>query len=418
MMDGVPATSVSVGATGSGAFDKYGNFYFAASSGANKIWKVNTLGIITTVAGDGTSGYGGDNGAATLAKLRNPSGLALDSIGNVYIADASNHRLRKVNVATGIITTVAGDGTAAFFGDGLPATDAKFNFPSDVCIDKFGNVYIADLYNNRVRKINTAGIMSTFVGTGLPISSGDGGPATAANTAPHGLCADDTGNIYIAEEGTGMCRIRKVNTAGIISTVAGSGGSTYSGDGIPATNANIIPSDAFFSNGELYIVDQYNNRIRKVDAMGIIHTVVGDGSPTFGGDGGPATAAQISHPAGVALDTCGNIFVGDNSNRRIRKVIIDTPCYSYVTLGIGKSQGMGSMRFYPNPVFDMLVLEGEENIAEATITNMVGEMVQRMVGSSRSRKMEIDVHWLPPGMYMVRVTDSGGNATVHKISKQ
>ncbi len=417
--EGAPATSVSVGATCGGAFDKYGNYYFCATTGANKVRKISPSGIITTVAGFSTGGgYSGDNGPATLANLSVPYGPVLDSIGNVYIADVNNHRIRKVDVSSGIISTIAGNGTAGFGGDGGPATNAVLYAPQDVCFDRFGNLYISDLNNGRIRKIGPDGIITTIAGNGTGTSTGDGGPATAATTSPWGICTDDTGNLYIAQYGVGICRIRKINTAGIITTVAGDGSGTYSGDGGPATAAGITPVDMYFKSGELFIVDQYNNRIRKVDAMGIIHTIAGNGSTTFAGDGGPATAAQIWHPAGVTVDTCGNVYICDNSNRRVRRIVVDTPCYlpmpSLAVRSVAHTSSI--VRVYPNPASDELHIEGAGSEAAITICNQVGQVVYSMQKAAPNTTLPL--RHLPPGMYMVRVTDSGGNATVHKISKQ
>jgi sugar lactone lactonase YvrE len=417
--EGAPATSVFVGATGGGAFDKYGNYYFCASTGAQKVRKISPTGIITTVAGNSTGGsYSGDNGPATLANLNTPNGIVLDTLGNVFIADVNNHRIRKVDVSTGIITTIAGNGTTGFSGDGGPATNAVFYGPQDVCFDSHGNLYIADLVNGRIRKVGTDGIITTVVGTGPGTSTGDGGPATAATTSPWGVCTDENDNLYIAEVGSGLCKVRMVNTAGIITTVAGNGTGTWSGDGGPATNAGVNPVDMYHRNGELYIVDQGNNRIRKVDAMGIIHTIAGNGSTTFAGDGGPATAAQISHPAGVAVDTCGNVYICDNSNRRVRRIVVDTPCYLPLpSLAVSSVAHTGSVvRVYPNPASDVLYIEGAGSEAAITICNQVGQVVYSVQKAAPNTTLPL--RNLPPGMYMVRVTDSGGNATVHKISKQ
>ncbi len=417
--DGIPATTAFIGPTGSGAFDKYGSYYFCATTGVNRVRKIDPDGIVTTVAGNVVGGgFSGDNGPATLANLNLPSGVALDSIGNVYIADVNNHRIRKVTVSTGIITTIAGNGTAGFGGDGTPATNAVFYAPQDVCFDKIGNLYIADLNNGRIRKIGTDGIITTIAGNGTSSSTGDGGPATAATTSPWGICTDDTGNVYIAQPGIGICRVRKINTAGIISTVAGDGTGTYSGDGGPAIAAGVAPTDMFFRNGELFIVDQYNNRIRKVDAMGIIHTIAGDGIPAFSGDGGPASSAQLSRPAGVAVDTCGNVYICDNTNRRIRRIVTDTPCYINIpSLAVSTVAHTGGVvRVYPNPASDELHIEGVGSEAAITICNQVGQVVYSVQKAAPNTTLPI--RNLPPGMYMVRVTDSGGNATVHKVSKE
>ena len=236
--DGGLATVAGLFAPTSVAYDRAGNVYIA-DNGNNVIRKVNTLGIISTFAGiqytTATGLYGGDGGAATSAYLASPTGVAVDTAGNVYIADVGNARIRKVN-GLGIITTIAGNGTYGYSGDGTLATSAELNYPWGVAVDRVGNVYIADGGNARIRKINTAGIISTFAGNGTYGYSGDGGSATSAKlSGPWSVAVDGAGNVYIAEAGntftaTGS-RIRKINTSGIISTIAGNGTYGYSGDG-------------------------------------------------------------------------------------------------------------------------------------------------------------------------------------------
>ena len=275
--------------------------------------------IITTLAGDGTMDYGGDGGPATQARLSYPNGVATDSAGNIYIADLYNNRIRKVDTS-GIITTIAGTGAAGFSGDGGPAILAEFNTPGAVAVDAAGNIYIADGTNVRVRKVATNGIVTTIAGTGVEGFSGDGGPAVSAMISPSDIAVDADGNLYIAD--LNNARIRKVDTNGIITTLAGMGGQGYFGDGEQAKWANFYypKSVAADSAGNIYVADWYNHRIRKIDSSGIITTVAGDGTPGYGGDGGLATQAQINYPEGVEVDAAGNIFIADNFNQRIRKV--------------------------------------------------------------------------------------------------
>ncbi|MGA3181254.1 MAG: immunoglobulin domain-containing protein [Verrucomicrobiota bacterium] len=278
--------------------------------------------IITTVAGIGKQGYSGDGGAATEAKMYHPYGVALDAVGNLYIADYESCRIRKV-ATNGIITTFAGNGNAGYSGDGGAATSESVYFPSGVAVDAAENLYIADQGNNRIRKVGTNGIITTVAGGS---TGGDGVPATKARlTAPSGVACDSAGNLYIAD--TGDSGIRKVSTNGIITTVAGNGNQGYSGDGGTATNAslNTPVAVALDAAGELYIADQDNNRIRMVDTNGIITTVAGDGplwpsAGTYSGDGGAATNAGLNVPSGVAVDSFGSIYIADGANNRIRKV--------------------------------------------------------------------------------------------------
>ena len=301
------------------ALDGAGNLYIADRND-QRIRKVDAAGVISTVAGDGTRGYGGDGGPATAAQLNSPYGVALDGAGNLYIADRDNRRIRKVDAA-GVISTVAGDGTGGYGGDGGAAVAAQLLSPSGVALDGAGNLYIADTGNRRIRKVDAAGAISTVAGDGTHGDGGDGGPATAAQLSfPAGVALDGTGNLYIAD--LGNRRIRKVDAAGVISTVAGDGTQGFGGDGGPATAAQLsFPIDVALDGADnLYIVDGSNQRIRKVDAAGVISTVAGDGTQGFGGDGGPATAAQLDTPRGVAPDGAGNLYIADGGNRRIRKV--------------------------------------------------------------------------------------------------
>jgi len=283
--------------------------------------------VIITVAGNGTAGYAGDGGPATIAELNNPN-VAVDSSGNLYIEDVSNERIRKVAAATGIITTVAGNGTAGYSGDGGPATSAELNGPGYLTVDASGNLYIADVGNNRIRKVAAAtGIITTVVGNGTYGYSGDGGPATSAElNGTGGMAVDGLGNLYIADINNN--RIREVAAAtGIITTVAGDGFGSYSGDGSAATSAELyLPrAVALDATGNLYIADAQNNRIRKVAAAtAIITTVAGNGTYGYSGDGGPATKAELNGPFGVALDASGNLYIADFGNNRIRKVAAAT----------------------------------------------------------------------------------------------
>ena len=282
-----------------------------------------TAQTIATIAGDGVATYSGDGSAATTASIAYPMGVCMDATGNFYIADNYNNCIRKINTS-GIITTIAGTGTVAGFGgDGGQATAALLNGPTAVAVDATGIIYVADLNNNRIRKINTSGIISTFAGTGVPGFSGDGGAATAAKLQlPFDVISDASGNIIVADLANN--RIRKINSSGVISTIAGHSPGGYSGDGGAATSANLnYPAEiAYDISGNLYIVDNGNNVIRKVNTSGIITTVAGStsGAAGFGGDGGAATAALLNSPTGIAVDAIGNLYISDGSNNRIREV--------------------------------------------------------------------------------------------------
>ena len=260
-----------------------------------------TTFTISTIAGNGVTGYSGDGGSAIDAELNDPNGVALDSAGNLYIAEFLNERVRKVGT-NGTITTVAGTGVAGFSGDGGPATMASLNGPSRVALDQAGNLYIADSDNHRVRKVSFDGTITTVAGNGTADSSGDGGPATgAAVDSPGDLALDNAGNLFITSgsfsgDGRGNV-IRKVTPGGLITTVAGNGTAGYSGDGGPATTAALNAPEvlAIDSAGNLYIADQFNRRIRRV-SNGIITTVAGNGLAGYAGDGGPGVSAELSGP--------------------------------------------------------------------------------------------------------------------------
>jgi sugar lactone lactonase YvrE len=323
--DGGAAINAAIRWPRSVALDAAGNIYIA-DYGNNRIRKLTVAtGIISTVAGNGTYGYSGDGGLATMAQLC-ATGVAVDSAGNIYIADNVT-RIRKVTVSTGIITTVAGNGTQGYSGDGGPATSAQLNLLA-VAVDSAGNIYISDWGNNRIRKVTAAtGIISTVAGNGAMGYSGDGGPATSASLfAPVGVAVDGAGNIYISDMSNN--RIRKVTAStGIISTVAGNGTFGYSGDGGPAINAGLRgPAGVAVDRaGNIYIADQNwgsgNERIRRVTAStGIISTVAGNGTDGYTGDGGPATNAELYLAVGVGVDAAGNIYIADYGNNRIRIV--------------------------------------------------------------------------------------------------
>ncbi len=323
--DGGPATAASLNGPFGVALDLSGNLLIA-DLGNNRVRKVDhATQTITTVAGNGTGTFSGDGGPATVASLNGPNGLAVDSSGNLFIADKSNFRIRKVDHATQIITTVAGNGTGAFSGDGGAATNAGI-VPETVAVDSSGNLFIGDFSNNRVRKVDTGGTITTFAGNGTGAFSGDGGPATSASLFfPRGVTLDSAGNLFIADSNN--VRIRKVDLSGNISTVAGNGNFNFSGDGGPATSAGMAPTGvAVDSAGNLFSADpagpgQGENRVRRIDhSTQIITTVAGDGNRSFLGDGGPATSASLQAPQGVAQDAAGNIFVSDAINNRVRMV--------------------------------------------------------------------------------------------------
>jgi type IX secretion system substrate protein/NHL repeat-containing protein len=320
--------------------------------------------IINTIAGMGDSaGYTGNGGAATLAKLHDPYGVAVDKAGNVYIADEANMVIRKVNTA-GIITTIVGTGYGAGTGNGGynkpsgPATTVELNGPQGVAVDTLGNVYFCDTYNNIVRKLLTTGVVITIAGNasltapGVRGYGGDGGAATIAELwQPEYVAVDLLGNVYISD---GNYLVRKVNTAGIIITIAGdtTGAGTgsnggYSGDGGLATNAQLGLPDgvAVDKSGNVYIADEQNFRIRMVNTAGIISTFAGNGTQGYIGDGGQATLAELGVPRDIAVDTAGNIYIADGDNNVIRKV----STAGIITTVVGTGYGAPGFPGYPLP---------------------------------------------------------------------
>lgn len=324
--DGGPATNAYLLNPFGVAVDNHGNL-FIADTGNYRIRKVDTNGVIATVAGNGDfNEFYGDGWPAIYAALNYPQGVSVDTNGNLFIADTSNQRIRKVG-ANGIITTVAGNGGVGFSGDDVAATNTGLGFPYNMMVDSEGDLLIADSGNSRIRKVNAKGIITTIAGNGIYTASGDGGPATDASIRQAGAVAEDSvGNLFVADYASGL--IRKVDTNGIITLVAGlystwtNGLGVFSGDGGAATNASLFnPTDAAVDgNGNLFITDQNNHRVRKVDVNGIITTVAGNGSFSYSGDGGPATSAGLCLPCSIALDSKGDLFIADYYDERIREV--------------------------------------------------------------------------------------------------
>ena len=316
--DGGAATSAQLNKPRAMAVDTQGNLY-VADEWNHRIRKITPGGVITTVAGT-TFGYSGDGGPAISAQLYNPFGVAVDSSGNLYIADTSNHRIRKVST-DGTISTIAGNGFAGYTGDDVSAVSTRLSNPSAVVIDAAGNVLFTDRGNNRIRKVSTAGTISTIAGTGTANFSGDGGAAVNAElNLPFGIALDRAGNLYIADYFNE--RIRRVNAAGVIETVAGNGSVSVFNDGIPAITARVyFPTGvAVDGAGNIFIAqNSQSSKIRKVSRDGIITTVVGTGAQGSSGNGGAAIIATLNNPFGLATSGT-SLFISDFGNERVRKV--------------------------------------------------------------------------------------------------
>ena len=398
------------------AVDSSGNFYFSTEySYEQRVFKVTPSGTLTVLAGSGPGGYAGDGGPATQAQLNEPAGIAIDHAGNVFIADYANCVIREVNAGTGDISTVAGGGGCSYGGDGGPATSsgvAYLYYPTDVALDKNGNLFIADYINQRIRMVSCATVTSTggacspnagqttgdiytVAGTGTAVFSGDGGPATSANLYyPEGVATDAAGNLYIADTsdqlvrrvacGTGIsgCTAPSGETSGHIYSLAGNGQSPgnagtcgYNSDGITATSAELCNPNAvrIDNSGNLLISDYSNQRIRTVscatktssggtctastgETAGKIYTVVGTGSAGYNGDSQPATSANIYYPTDVAVDAAGDLFIADYSDWLVREVPCDvstltcTPPAGETAQYIYSVAGNGTAAFFGNDI--------------------------------------------------------------------
>jgi uncharacterized protein (TIGR03437 family) len=322
--DEIPALSGTLFEPVGLAFDAAGNLYIA-ESGVSQIRKVTPDGFIHHVAGStsGLSGFSGDGGPAANALLNGPQEIAVDPKGNLYIADLNNQRIRKID-PNGVISTVAGSGSAGFGGDGGLAASASLFYPSGVAVDTSGNLFIADQFNRCVRRVTPSGMIDTVAGNNKifpPTFSGDGGPATVASLGrTYGIAVDPAGNVYISDED--QRRIRRVDVSGNIDTVAGNGVTNFAGDSGTATQAALdFPTDVKVdSSGNLYIADSMNHRVRKVASDGTITTIAGLGTPGFSGDGGLAVSAQLNTPVAVAIDSTGNVYISEQGSNRIRRV--------------------------------------------------------------------------------------------------
>jgi sugar lactone lactonase YvrE len=412
--DGGLAIDAKINYPVGGVFDKNGNFYFTSGSVGNSIRKVSPSGIITTIAGNGNSSFSGDGGPAILAALNNPQAVTIDSIGNLYIADAGNNRIRKVDASTGIITTIAGTGVASFSGDNGPASLATIYDPLDLCIDTKGFLYIADAFNFRIRRINLlTGIIITFAGNGNAGYTGDGGLAdTSSIGRVIGICTDDAGDLFIASE---LARLYKVDTNGIFKTIAGNGIFGSSGDGGYAINAQVNPCKVTLDRfGNIFIADRSYNRIRKIDTLDMISTVVGDGNAGYSGDGGPANIAEINVPAGLVTDTCGNLYFADANNFRVRMVAFNPNCI--LPERINDHNEKIKIGVYPNPALQELCISSSNAVKEMRILNTIGQVL--ITQRNYSTKAVIDVSALGTGIYFIKVIDNSGAEVVKRFLKE
>src|SRR5215467_7947176 len=317
-----------------------GGAVYLSDTNNQRIRMIAGDGTISTVAGNGTPGFAGDGSAGTSAQVNFPSGLAADPSGNLYISDTGNQRVRKLS--GGSITTVAGNGTAGYGGDGGAAVSAQINSPAGLAVDSSGNLYIADFSNPAVRKVTSGGTITTIAGTGVAGYAGDGSPAAQAQlNGPAGLALDSSGNLYIADSGNHV--VRRISPGGTITTIAGNGISATSGDGGLATAASLAVPTALATDaqGNLYIADTSANRIRLVTLGGLIVSIAGTGAAGYSGDNGPAVSAQFNGLSGISLDSSGNIYIADRANNAVRllQLVSAAPSVGAVTNGASNLSG-------------------------------------------------------------------------------
>lgn len=371
--DGMQASNATLYLPQGLVVDAAGNLYITDTQ-SNRVRRVDAqTQQISTIAGNGTTGYVGDNGPATGASLNNPTGLALDGRGNLYIADSFVNAVRVVDLTTNIIRTVAGNGTPGYSGDGGQGTSAKLSGPNGLAIDAVAGVlYIADTGNNVVRKLDlTTGVISTFAGTGVAGYSGDGAAAISAQmNGPWGVAVDANGRVCIAEQNNHTVRCV---TGGNIQRVAGNGQAGYAGDGGAAASAVLnYPSGLLFDvAGNLLIADSSNNRVRRINALtGLIETIAGTGGQSTAGDGGAATQAQVYGPYSMALDGFGDVFIADMFHNRIRKITTNAAKMTFADIRVGRTSPTQT-----------ITVENTGN-ASLTITNLETDANSSLDGST------------------------------------
>ncbi len=436
--DNGPATAAELNVPVEVATDVAGNIYIADQFN-NRIRKVAVNGTITTIAGTGTAGFSGDNGPALQAELNTPIGVFVDVSGNLIIADVANQRIRRIDT-NGVITTVAGNGgTGGYGGDGGPATSATFYNCVRAIADPAGNIYIADQSNHRVRKVSAStGIITTIAGTGAGAGGngtygGDNGPAIDAGlNNPTSLALDTSGNLYICDQFN--MRVRKVDTNGIITTVAGNGTQGYSGDGGLAINAELKYPGGMVADtsGNIFFSDDANFRVRVITPNGIINTVAGDGQVGFAGDGGPAIDANLNGQFGLAIDPSGNLLIADSVNNRIRKVTAASSVAPQFTSGSvtnSASFAVGGSAGALGTLFGQHLSVGLSGVAQASSiplpTTLAGTSVTvngtpapllAVVNAGGSEQINFQMPWEVAGQSTLQVTVNNGVSSNTPVS--
>ncbi len=392
--DGGPATNAFLQYPHGIILDNDGNMLIANSTTVRKVSPPYN-GTISTIAGSDIPGYSGDGGLAIYAQFNGTYDVAVDKTGNIYLADVGNNRIRKITT-DGIIHTIAGTGTAGYNGDGIPATAAQLNAPYSVTVDDTGNLYIGDAYNFRIRKIDTFGIIHTLIGTGTSGFSPDGSSGdTSFINAPACIRYHKDQHLYFTDNN----RIRRLAPSGIISTVAGNGGGGYDGDGGLATAAQLCVSPtgiAFDTAGCIYISASDKSRVRKVNQEGVINTIAGTGGSGYYGDGGNPLLAFLRLPNGIAVAANGDVFISDRGNRRIRMI-------SNHIVGIPEVvNNSNDIIVYPNPAKEQCTILVNGTTAQQVtvmITDVAGREVHRCIATTR-QPITIATCW-QPGIYTI-----------------
>ncbi len=393
--DGGPATDAQLLGPTFLCLDTYGNIYISDGE-HNRIRKIDSFGIISTIAGTGLSAYNGDNIQATSANIYFPRGIAIDSTGNIYFTDNGHHRIRKINKA-GLISTIAGIDSYGYNADNIPATNAELNFPCGITFDKDKNIIFCDGGNNRIRKIDSFGYITTISGIGSPGYNGDNCPATIAKIdGPYDIVTDCIGDIYFSDSYNN--RIRKIDSNGIISTIAGTGISGFSGDHENATSAKLnfptgITTDC---SGNLFFSDGNNQRVRliKQDSSGIINTIVGTGIASYNGDNISPLTANVG-AIGLAKDKMGNLYISDYANGRVR-FIKNTTSIDQININYEK------VELYPNPnngILNVFIHSRINHSISIKISSSKGQVVSTLNGFTNENEiLKIDPI---PGVYII-----------------
>jgi sugar lactone lactonase YvrE len=414
--DGGPA--LQAGFPGANSVKYHSNNVYISQGifGDYAIRKIDPNGIITTIAGTGQIGFSGDGGAATLAQLNRPLEMAFDKNGNLYFTDQLNHRIRKINTS-GIITTIAGIGTIGYSGDNNPAINAELNYPTGLVIDSHGNLYVSDTENSVIRKIDTLGIITTIAGTvGIYGYAGDGGLATNATlNRPGRMGIDKNDGIYISDNDH---RIRKITSSGVITTIAGTGVNAHSGDGGLAIAADIYnPAGMDIDTlGNVFIAEYGANRVRKINQAGIITTIAGTGATTSSGDGGPAINSGIYGPTAVSLDKNGSLYVLEYSMNKVRVIY---NIYVNTTNGVDDLKVKKSIiSLFPNPndgYFSVSFKRHPQN-ADLLIIDLLGQPIYNKKMLDMENKIILPE--LCSGIYTYIIRENNKQIDSGKISIQ